>query len=858
MLDLISNLAKSLPWLREECGMVLCDSVGDLSKLPFGSFFVEACADNLKRSNLIKSPEGIALWLTIQAKFPNFEKFPHNIWAYDDPLHPQNIIELSKAMREQYEPKDGDGQENLKAGFWQQSVHFSWVLLLQTSITSSSEEINQYKQFDDVWKSLVDGMSSLQVTISPLKPSSNKTNYYSEGLFSEKSSLERRFWGLQLFSKLIPTVPVEVVRHMLSYNFIHNLVEHCSSNQKMLHEASKDCLKKIRARAEMQPELSEFMISRLISKPGTPFFDRITKTKTLEEIFSSADGKNFSKILKTLEHVMINQQGLDKKGVENLRQAVADLILAAFKMKAKKSTIEDLESSSWILKTITMFLRWSYCIPRSPVSLEDTAYLEVSSDTRAVFHSRLSSLLGQLLSSRLSNISHWSWQAVKKLKSITKSSKPYRMALQPDDSITEIIDRAYSFAKGIEDFEQNASMPGFGRAMSLLFCLLLLQAYSGDTDAITELEDLNACYQPISSSQQSGMHFELLLEILLGLLSKPSALFRSIVEHVFTAISRSVTENALQSLVDILQTPESLVGQNDLFQTNPTENEITAIGVVENDSELDSDVEMIDQTNGSSGIIDNSLDAEDKSDEEDSSDGKESSDDGEDDEELIQFNEKLAKVFRTSRVGDDDKSTNEESDDESMDDDQMMALDSQIVQVFRDRQIQTNKQKEKSVARQNVIAFKRRVLDLLSIYVRQETGNPLALRTLLPLLELIRTTKEKSLETKASDVLKLYYNTCSKNKEWPKPQDTGSTWEILRLIHSEAQKNGSKFHCSSCSRASLFVVRVLVSLDRKHYDKATEVYSTTQKTWFQKKSMVVQPTFFTEWISWSAEMRKQK
>jgi DNA polymerase phi len=156
VLDLISNLATSVPWLREECGMVLCDGVGDLTNLPLGSFFVQACVNKLQYHKLIKSPEGVAVWLTIQTKFPNFKDFPHDVWANDDPLHPQNRSDLNRTMREQYESKDGDGQESLKSGFWQQSVHFSWILLLQTSITMSAKE-DGYEKFDGIWRSLVDG-----------------------------------------------------------------------------------------------------------------------------------------------------------------------------------------------------------------------------------------------------------------------------------------------------------------------------------------------------------------------------------------------------------------------------------------------------------------------------------------------------------------------------------------------------------------------------------------------------------------------------------------------------------------------------------------------------------------------------
>lgn len=618
-------------------------------------------------------------------------------------------------------------------------------------------------------------------------------------------------------------------------------MEHASENQKLLHDATKECLKKLKSRVQSQPHAAEIIMVSLTKSPGTPFFDRITKTKTLEEVLASTNDENFLKCLNYLEKLMINQQGRDQKTTDNTRQAIADLILAAFKVKSKN---EDTDVSAILSEIFNIFLRFAYCVPRHTQKAEGSLPSpEISSASRSIFHSRTSSLIGHLLSTRPSNISKYAWKAVHKLKSMTKSSKSYRLALEADDAIWEILFRAYTVAESLEKGSKKASKKSFDSAICLFFCLALLQAYSGDTGAVTDLEDLYNCQQSIAVENSTGAHFDLLLELLLGFLSKPSALFRSMAEQVFTAISSSLTGEALQSLIGILRTSESFAGQQELFHVNADGTDNDGSDSSEDDDSVGSDVEVVDADGDTSG--------EDSENEEQSSAEEEQGDD-----ELVQFNEKLAKVLQTSAAA--DKDATEESDGESMDDEQMMELDHHIVKVFRERHLQKSKQKEKKEAKGNVTNFKRRVLDLLSIYVKQESNNPLVLQLLLPLLEIMRTTKEKSLETKASEVLKALYNTCSKSKQLPKSEKLTDAVDILRDIHQEVQRTGSKFHSAACSRASLFVAKLLVSLDGKNYDKVLEVYSKTQQTWFQKKGITIQPTFFTEWVSFSVEMRKHK
>jgi len=457
------------------------------------------------------------------------------------------------------------------------------------------------------------------------------------------------------------------------------------------------------------------------------------------------------------------------------------------------------------------------------------------------------------LSKQSSEANKWAWKAIHKLKSMTKSSKHLRLVLQPDDKIATIVNRAYDNVQAIEKARSEREAHPFESGIELFFCLVLLQAYGVNTEAITSLHDLNDCYDSIASADHSGTHFDLLLEIILGFLSRPSSLFRATAEQVFAAISDSITKEALHSLTKILSTPESLAGQQEIFDANPDDDEY--------ESELDSDVEMVE-------AVDEMMEKDEESHESDDSDVSEDSEGNEEvalednnlaeAEELKAFNEKLAAVLKTRPAEGNDDTASEESHGESMNSEQMMGLDTQLATFFKERRLQSGKKKEKKEARENIINFKRRSLDLLSIYVKLQHANPLAFLLLLPLLQLIRTTKEKSLATKAVEVLKAYYSTCSKTKVLPEFTKTEFVWKILKDIHLEVQEDGSNFHIAACSRASLFVVKVLVNIDRQNYKKALEVYSMTQQTWFLKRQIVISPTFFTEWISWSVETRRQK
>lgn len=395
----------------------------------------------------------------------------------------------------------------------------------------------------------------------------------------------------------------------------------------------------------------------------------------------------------------------------------------------------------------------------------------------------------------------------------------------------------------------------------LLYSLTLLQVYNGEGDAVMMLDDLDASYKAFEASRKSSSRKQksstsdgqnAFVEIVLSFSGNTRTLFRRIGEEAFSIFASEISANGLQSLLEILDTEENLEGQKELFNQDDEDAEEGESSDDDEDEE-DSDVEMID------GEGPNDEAASDASGLESSDGDSDSDDDDVEDAELTRFNNMLAMTLQTSKPNADGDAADETSDESDMDDEQMMALDPHLSKIFKERSKTTSKKKEREDAKQNVVQFKSRVLDLLAIYMEKQYSNPLTLDILLPVLRRTRANANKQTADKAAKMLKTFFDTRTKRKApLPKPENIEGVWELLRGIHDEAKLgNGAKVHADACGSASLHVVKVLVGLDKENYAGVVDIYAETQKQWFADKKSPLQPVLFTQFQNWSVNARQQ-
>jgi len=412
--------------------------------------------------------------------------------------------------------------------------------------------------------------------------------------------------------------------------------------------------------------------------------------------------------------------------------------------------------------------------------------------------------------------------------------------------------------------------PSFDEGLALLYSLVLFQVYNGDGEAVEILQDILVYHDRLKERRDTESKDgeeeggDALVEILLSFASRPSKFMRRITVQLFEAFAPQMTAEGLQSLARVLATKENAHGQEEMFRADDVDME--GIGSDDTDSdveEMDSDVEVVESAAGSSSSSSNNSDVSEDGgadSESESGDGSPAEEADADDAELAAFDAALASALGT-RLGPDDLQAEDTSgsSDADMDDDEMLALDEKLTEVFRARRQAINKKKERKEAKETIVNFKNRVLDLIEVYFKHQPLNPLALSLLLPLLTTARTTQTKQLADRACHIVREYASRC-KGQNVPTidpAQGTPQvTVDILKGVHTEACLESSHAHSAACSHASLLLVKTLIKggVDVRI---PIQIYSDTRTRQLTDKSCRVPASFFSDWNNWCAQARPQ-
>jgi DNA polymerase phi len=314
----------------------------------------------------------------------------------------------------------------------------------------------------------------------------------------------------------------------------------------------------------------------------------------------------------------------------------------------------------------------------------------------------------------------------------------------------------------------------------------------------------------------------LLVEIILGFLSKPSNLQRKLSEQVFGSFAPSVTSDGLKLLLDVLLTPETVSGAEDLF---------------DNDAAEDGDEE--DAEDDEDGDDDNE---EEDEEEESGDDNDEDVDMRMDDDADEELDAALSAALGTTKQltnGND-----ESSDEELMDDDEMMALDDNLAAIFRQR-LKPSRAKEVKDTKLQIATFKCKVIDLLEILVKQH--NDLCVEMILPLLQVLRLTKSDSVHSKTMNLLRKL----AKSKELPETSE--NLMGILRKIHEDAAKAKNK-DGNIHSQLSIYIARIARKQGQE--EEVIGVYAETMQKWVKNRKSMVRAGLFADWLNWCQSIRQ--
>jgi len=587
----------------------------------------------------------------------------------------------------------------VKQGNASAQLSFVWDLILSSFSTRDgtprTHDKDLFKQF---WSTVVD-----------------------DGLFSKNATDGQKYRGFMIFQKFITGFgpdDTSLVLDLFTKNLMRCLVNQAAAEDRYLHRAALRCLDVVDHAVKASPELLVPVLKQLLGKWGAYDFDQKTNTKTIEKLMQWATEENADDVLKLLKEPVVVMKG-DEKDVENLRQVYAQYILRL----ATQAKL-DSESSATTKKSDTpdvLGLAISE-LASGAYAVSDDFSPQISDKTREVFRSRLSSAFARLTKRK---------EDFKHLCNAVASVKPTAVVMS-EDLETERAAALKAMKKQLKaSKKESASNGSTSLGLALLYAVAVLQLYNGAPDAIDLLQDLKRCSEKNSKDgdEQSGTS-ELLVEILLSLVSQQSALMRQISQQVFEAFTSQISAEALELLTEPLVAEENQRGYQALFENLDDEEMVDADDAADSDAEEDEedenkdveDVEEDDISEIGSDVEFTTLngDAADDSDDEE----QESDNDDEDDEdesaeskELASFDDALAKLLKSRRLNPADaEDPDADSDGESdMTDSEMMALDSKLVEVFKQRTAtsKTSKTKEKRDAKETVLNFKRRILELL-------------------------------------------------------------------------------------------------------------------------------------------------
>ncbi|KAL6232898.1 hypothetical protein BDW75DRAFT_216475 [Aspergillus navahoensis] len=822
VLDLVFDLAKKKPWIREECGWIVYRCIQDLASGKADGKLVEVALERLCSNDLARTPEGVAIWLAAKDLFPGIS-FASKVWKHDDPLDLKERNQLTKVMKDSSTGSEDEGDKGAKAsGFWNSKLHFAWDAALMS--LKGTKESKSRLSFVDFWTEVVDN-----------------------GLFAAASSEERKYWGFSLFIKVVNEHSVQLASLVFTKNLVRCLTNQLAVEDRYLHRMAVKAAKAIQARVAKEPEFAAASVKGLMGSAGSVNFDQITKTKTVEKIVSEAGLDALNTILPFFEQLVASPGTTDSKAAASNRQVLASLLLSMVRARVSAGDAADKASEAALERILFLFARFAYFTSEQSKS---SVQPPLTQQTQELFRSRINSSLNSIIAAQ-KYAATLPYAIVRKIRDASKSEEFGKFIIGMDDALKDSVKGAFKALKKLSSVEKKETTAGVD-AFKLLYSMTILQVYNGDADAASMLDELDFCYNKIfadkkSKKEETSEASDALVEILLSFASKPSQLFRRMSEQVFTAFAPNVTATGLESLTSILEAKESLAGQQEMFDQQVDDED------AEEDEDEDEDMMDVDEMDSDVEVVEPEGNDDDDEDVSSPSDQEAQDDDNDEDAaEIAAFEAKLASALGTHRA-DQDLNEQESESDADMNDDEMEEIDNQLVKVFKARRDALSKKADKKGAKETMVNFKNRVLDLLEIYVKNKKchSSLLALDLILPLLRLARRSSVKQISNKANSVLREYTKLC-KGPSLPSLQsdDVETVWKLLRAIHAEAMYSGPPAHASACSQASLLVVKVLTAHDKEAVNGVVDIYGETRKAQLLSSKCHVQPAFFTDWNNW--------
>ncbi|KAF4987295.1 hypothetical protein FDECE_15481 [Fusarium decemcellulare] len=810
VLDLLLKLANKKVWLRSQCGWVIVQSIEQMKQKE-----AEATLEKVASASLAKTPEGVAIWIVALSRFPDLKVKP---WR--NPLSKKSYGDLAAVLRESFQDFSKDpnerGQKNKQAS-WSAQLHFVWDVLLAHYVKEGEDGAEDFEQF---WSRVVD-----------------------DSLFSKNATEGQKFKGFMVFQKMLEGL-VDYPAHieaLFSKNLTTCLMNQAAKEDRYLHRAATKALRAIESINTAHPSTLIPILKSLLGHNGAYNFDQRTNSKTIDKVLQNVSGETGEEALEIIREPLNNLAQQETAQATSTLRVYADYLSKILNASASSS-------SSEIQKNV---------FSAALQELSQLAYSQPKHIPGEALTEGIRELCRTRLESSFAKVSRRT-EDYGTLCLAVSSIDPDSVAMS--DEIKSPVKEALSrMQKLLKRKTKTAGEKSLFQSLAMLHAVSVFQLYNEDPDAMEVLQDLDQYSDRLKNGKSDDAEAggsELLVEILLSMVARPSSLMRQVSQQVFDAFTPQISAGGLELLIGPLASGESTKGQKELFSTGEDEMEVDeeeededgdADDDKEDDSdiEIDSDVEFVD------------LNDEDGDEDDDEADGDEDSG-KQKPQDMEEFLEKILKSHRLDKDADAESSDS----DGDMTDSEMFAMDDQIAGALK-LQIEAHSKdakKEKKSAKQTVVNFKHRILDLLDIYVRNEALSPLAFALLLPLLNLMRTTNTKPLAARACEIILNYQKALKKargnRQEAQVPEADDDLLGLLLQVHEAAGQDNAHAYAKAASAASLVIASALFAADKTKIKDVAAVYAKTQTAWVLGEAKL-QSSFFADWNNWCQNQASQ-
>ena len=664
------------------------------------------------------------------------------------------------------------------------------------------------------------------------------------------------------------------MENIFSKNLIACLMNQTSQEDRLLHLAAVKTVSSIEKVAQEHPEVIPTVVKHLVGRRGSYIFDQMTGRKTVARCLQNAN-LAVAECLSVLRKPLMKMEQSDTTNAPKYLLTYANYLakLAPVPTSAQsvgygnKKAEETEGPTTAVIKELATF---AYSSVEHPI-----VKAALTSSVRDEFRAKLEKVLCKLVRKPADSII-----LCEAVRSINVG------AIEMEEPLSEACSKARKTMDLLlkKEHEVTDGMKSVIQGLLLLYAGVISQLYAQDNSALETLKDLTMIVEKMEVASSRVDEAEIpdglptfLVETLLSLLARKSALTRQVCVIAFEAFTGMMDRDALQTLVDTLYAEENEKGYRALFvpEVEADMAETDTDGDEDEDSSysdgcVDKNESEDKRQNGDACIIevDSDIDFEAL---EDDSDAEQVLDDEEGDgessaektksgknyvpnstasaENLAALDAALAKLLNSRPLdqdaGDGSSSSSSPSEDD-MSDGEMMKLDEKLAEVFRQRLghshdgknygfSSSSEQKEKikhaREAKEMIINLKRRVLDLLETYLRTRTLNPLSFELLAPLLASMQATQaKKAVAARAAEVIEIFGGALKRERKRKKEGcssafisnaigagellDRTLLKETLKAVHDEAARDeGTHALASAASKASLSVAATLVKLE---------------------------------------------